>query len=171
MEYFEEFADLIEVEDTVEYEDIYKLLADSAAEDAGEIIENYFNELESGIPDPEQELFMLVENIKTGMLFLCENLEDPSTMSQLAEEIYKFRNWYVNEETTFVNGKETTVIDAIATARANKITGENADYDFTGSLNYELKDFSFSLGAFQGIDIVGDDFFEDLESTKDYKIN
>ena len=169
MEYFEEFADLIETEDTVEYEDIYEALKDSLAEDVGEIIENYMDELENAIPDPEQELYMLVENIKTGMLFLCENIEDASTMSQLAEEIYKFRNWYVNEPTSFVNGKETTVIDAIATARANKITGEESDYDFTGALNYELKDFSFSLGSFQGIDILGDD--EDLESSEDNRIN
>ncbi len=169
MEYFEEFANLIETEETVEYEDIYEALKDSLAEDVGEIIENYMDELENAIPDPEQDLYMLVENIKTGMLFLCENIEDDSTRSQLTEEIYKFRNWYVNESNSFVDGKETTVIDAIATARANKITGEESDYDFTGALNYELKDFSFSLGNFKEIDILGDN--EESESSEDYSIN
>ncbi len=171
MEYFEEFAELIEAEDTIEFEDIYSAISGSQAEDIGEIIENYMDELENAIPDEEQELYMLIENIKTGMLFLCENIEDPSTMSQLAEEIFRFRNWYVNEETAFIDGKETTVIDAIATARANKITGENAKYDFTGALNYELKDFSFSLGKFQDIDIVGDDYNANLECSKDYGSN
>lgn len=169
MEYFEELADLIETEDETTYEDIYNAIDGSIPEDMGEILENYMDEIENGLPDEEQEIYMLVENIKTGMLFLCENLEDESTKSQLAEELFRFKNWYVEDARVIVDGKETSLIDAVATNRANKITGEESSFDFTGALDYELKDFNFSIGKFQEIDILGND--EDLENSKDYSIN
>jgi len=156
MEYFEDLAELIETEDEVSFEDIYEALGEGTSEDTGEIIENYMEEILKSIPDEDQELYLLIENIKTGMLFLCENLEEDSTKSELAEEIEKFRKWYTIDMNTLVDGQLTTVIDAIATERANKITGDISKYYFTGALNYELKDFNFSIGKFDKIDILED---------------
>ena len=154
MEYFEEFADLIETEDEINFEDVYEAIKGSLSEDMGEILENYMNELQIAIPDEEQELYMLVENMKTSMLFLCENLEDESTMNQFCEEVFRFKQWYTETGISLVNGVETTVMDAVATARANKITGDVSRFDFSGALDYEIKDFSFSIGQFQPIDIL-----------------
>ena len=154
MEYFEDLAELIESEDEIEYEDFFEALEGTLSEDMGEILENYMEEILNSLPDEEQELYMLLENIKTGMLFLCENLEDDSTRSQLAEELSRFKTWYTDELNTYLDGSKTTLIDAIATVRGNKITGEKSAVDFTGALDYELKDFNFSIGKFDKIDIL-----------------
>lgn len=154
MEYFEDLAELIESEDEIEYGDFYEALSDTLPEDMGEILENYMEEILNSLPDEEQELYMLLENIKTGMLFLCENLEDDSTRSQLAEELNRFKTWYTSDLNSNLDGKTTTLIDAIATIRGNKITGEKSEYDFAGALDYELKDFNFSIGKFDKIDIL-----------------
>lgn len=156
MEYFEDLAELIEREGSTEYEDFYEALGDTLPEDMGEILENYMEELLNSLPDEDQELYMLIENIKTGMLFLCENLEDDGTRSQLAEELSRFKTWYTEDLNTLLDGKYTSLIDAVATYRGNKITGENCTIDFTGALDYELKDFNFSIGKFDKIDILED---------------
>ena len=111
---------------------------------------------------------MLIDNIKSGLLFLCENLEDPSTLSQFAEEVDRFKTWFTNPNLAIVDRKHCSVIEAIATARANKITGETSEFDFTGALDYQLNDFNFSIGSFQKIDIVGD---EDLEYAETNGVN
>ncbi|MDO5441226.1 MAG: hypothetical protein Q4F55_01530 [Bacillota bacterium] len=170
MEYFEEFAELIESEEKISYEDIYAAVKDSIPEDLGEIVENYFEESLNGVPDEEQQIYMLIENIKSGLLFLCENLEDDATLSQFTEEVERFRNWYTDEDLVVVDGKHCCIAEAIATARANKITGETSVFDFTGALDYELNDFNFSIGSFKKIDIVGDDD-EDLENSETNNIN
>ena len=110
----------------------------------------------NSIPDNDQELYLLLENIKSGMLFLCENLEDGKTMINFAEELTKFKNWYTEDGLCLVDGNQSSVLNAIATARANKFTGEESKFDFTGALDYELSDFEMSIGRFNGIDIVDD---------------
>ncbi len=165
MEYFEEFAELIESDDELGYEDVYEAAASSLPEDMGDIVENYMEELQSSLPDEEQELYMLVENIKTGLLFLCENLEDESTLRSFADELWRFRSWYTNGELCILNGSKSSLLNILAELRANKITGEKSGYDITGALDYELRDFSMSIGYFQGTD------FQDIDQNMDLDID
>ena len=60
MDYFEEFAELIETDDEIEFEDVFAALKGSRSEDMGEIIENYMNEIQESVPDAESEFYMLV---------------------------------------------------------------------------------------------------------------
>jgi len=166
MEYFEELADLCEEEREMDFNEVYEALGDITSEDMGEILENYMEELQKGLPDEDQEMYMLLENIKTGMLFLCENLEDENTKSQFAEELTRFRNWFVADGLCKVDGVPCSLMHAIASSRADNLTGEESEIDFANALNYELKDFEMSIGSFDKIDILPDEEDEPVDIDK-----
>ena len=165
MEYFEELADLLEEEREKDFDEIFAAIGDTPAEIMGEILENYIEDFQNSIPDSEQDLYMLVENIKTGMLFLCENLEDENTKAQFAEELTRFKNWYTKKDTCIIDGIPGSVMEAVASARADKITGANTKLDFDGALDYELRDFEMTIGNFNKIDVVDDKTIIDKTKT------
>lgn len=156
MEYFEELADLIEEEISTDFESFYERLGDLDPEETGEIVENYMDEIQNALPDEEQDVYMLIENIKTGLLFLCENLEDEKTRLKFAEELFRFREWYTDPDLVRLDGENASVLEAVTAERANKLLGTKSSYDFTGALDFELHDFEMSIGTFDKIDVVDD---------------
>jgi len=156
MEYFEDLAELIEEEREESFEDFLKRLDELDPEDSSEIIENYMDEIQNALPDEEQGIYMLIENIKTGLIFLSQNLEDYRTRVKFAEELYRFREWYHDPKLIRIDGREASVFDAVINERADKLLNGKSVYDFEKALDYELHDFEMSIGSFDRIDIVGD---------------
>lgn len=156
MEYFEELADLIEEEISTDFESFYQRLGNLDSEGTGEIVENYMDEIQNALPDEEQDIYMLIENIKTGLLFLCENLEDEKTRLKFAEELFRFREWYTNPDLVRLDDENASVLEAVTAERANKLLGTRSTYDFTDALDFELHDFEMSIGTFDKIDVVDD---------------
>lgn len=156
MEYFEDLAELIEDGKKEDFEDFLKRLEELDPEDSTEIIENYMDEIQNALPDEEQEIYMLIENIKTGLIFLSQNLEDYRTRVKFAEELYRFREWYHDPTLVKIDGREASVFDAVINERADKLLNGKSVYDFEKALDYELHDFEMSIGSFDKIDITAD---------------
>ena len=156
MEYFEELADLIEDEISTDFESFYSQLGELSPEDTGEIVENYMDEIQNALPDEEQDVYMLIENIKTGLLFLCENLEDERTKLKFAEELFRFKEWYTDPNLVKLDDSSASVLEAVTAERANKLLGTKSTYDFSDALDFELHDFEMSIGTFDKIDVVDD---------------
>lgn len=156
MEYFEDLAELIEDGKKEDFEDFLKRLEELDPEDSTEIIENYMDEIQNALPDEEQEIYMLIENIKTGLIFLSQNLEDYRTRVKFAEELYRFREWYHDPTLVKIDGCEASVFDAVINERADKLLNGKSVYDFEKALDYELHDFEMSIGSFDKIDITAD---------------
>ncbi len=163
MEYFEDLADFLEEERELEFEEVFEAIDGTSSEDMGEILENYMEDLLGGLPDEEQEIYMLIENIKSGLLFLCENLEDRNTRMQFAEELCRFKNWYTEDGLCKAGGIPCSLMHAVASSRADALTGESTELDFSGALGYELKDFEMSIGSFSNIDILPDEEEEPVD--------
>ena len=155
MEYFEDFADLIENEELADFDVFFEKLEELDPSGSDEIIENYMDEIQNALPDAEQDLYMLIENIKTGLLFLSEGLEDYETRRKFAEELFRFREWYLDESLVEIDGCAGSLFGALINERANRLLNNNSDYDFSKALEYELHDFEMSIGSFDKIDIAG----------------
>lgn len=156
MEYFEDLAELIEDGKKEDFEDFLKRLEELDPEDSSEIIENYMDEIQNALPDAEQDIYMLIENIKTGLIFLSQNLEDYRTRVKFAEELYRFKEWFHDPKLVKINGREGSVFDAVINERADKLLNGKSVYDFEKALDYELHDFEMSIGSFDKIDITAD---------------
>ena len=88
-----------------------------------------------------------------GLIF--EDMND-ADISDLAEEIVKFRKWYVHDLNAFnkLNGEESNVRDARYEIAAARLLGENADYDFRLALDYDLDGFNVRVADMLGAEIA-----------------
>ena len=157
LDYFEQFAELIECDEYIDSELFAEALSGIRAESAGEITENYMEELSKHLPDNGDDLFALVDQIEDRLLMLAADIDDdPSARSRFAEELFRFREWYNDPDGAKVDGKPCSIRDAVTSAREEKLGAEKKSYDFSASLGYELKELSMGLGSYRKVDVVDD---------------
>ena len=144
LRYFEEIADLIESDEHIDYD---------------ALLDEYFNDITDGIPEDYSELFSLLEQIRMELTGVIRSIsdDDPETFRNFTDRFYRFRNWYVydsvvsvlvkEEEEAGIFGREyeQSVRDAIATARAGRLNGEEYAFDFSMALDYDIDYYEMSF--------------------------
>ncbi len=155
-EYFEQFAELLECEEDIEFDDMFEALSGAAAENLGEFSENYFEELMNALPDSEQAAFAKLDSIQQRLMLLAAD-EDDNGRRLFAQELYKFRDWYHEPGSAIVDGLSMSPMEALFECRADKLTGSEHKYDFSGFDRYELEELSMNIGNFSQIDVSGED--------------
>lgn len=154
--YYENLAALLEEDEFIEENLIKDLLKNIDMEMLAEQIGSYFDGFLDHLPDNETDLYIMVESIGRafeGLIF--EDMND-ADISDLAEEIVKFRKWYVHDLNAFnkLNGEESNVRDARYEIAAARLLGENADYDFRLALDYDLDGFNVRVADMLGAEIA-----------------
>lgn len=172
-EYFENFADLIECTEPISAEAIYKLVKGVPEGVFSELIEGYFTETLEACPDTEIEIYSLLETIKRALIGLSQNLEDENDYVFFADEISRFRDWYVFDSKVTIQPKDSEdtsqmpVIEALVVSRLEKLGGVENDYDFSEALDYPLDEFVMSLAPAPGNEedkpLENEDEYDDLE--------
>ncbi len=155
-EYFEQLADLIECEEDIPFDLFYSALSQVSGETMTELTGNYMEEISEALPDDLDDLFSLIDSIQQRLLLLADSLENPENRRSFAEELYKFRKWYRDPELALVDGRRTSVLDAVACAREESLGGPEREYDLSAALDYDLKELSASLGTYSKVDVVED---------------
>lgn len=137
---FEEFAGILECEESIDYEDMKKLLSTVDEDVLMELTKSYFDEIAESLPDSATESGVFLE-IMVRMLVekLYENKEE------FIEELFKFRRWYLLDSEVEIKGEDTTIVcsffNAIAEFRADKLMGvSDITYKFDDALNYKIDD-------------------------------
>ena len=103
-------------------------------------------------------MFSLLEQIRMELTGVVRSIadDDPESVRNFTDRFYRFRNWYVydtavsvleREEETGVLGREfeQSVRDAIATARAGRLSGEDYAFDFSQALDYDIDYYAMSF--------------------------
>jgi len=144
-EYFDNMADLLEMDEYYEEEVVYALLEDVDLTVLKGLFETYFDDLIDYLPEEDAELNSLFEMMKLAFMGLCNVGANAETFSRLSEEIVKFRDWYIFLENVDHDGKLLSVRDAIINCRFNKLSGNEEDFDFTGAMEYDIDEYAISL--------------------------
>ena len=165
MEYFEQFADLMEIDEDVPFDLFYMALSGVKPENAGELAENYFEDLGSAAPEDEDDLVLLLDSLEENLMHLAEDIDDADTRRSFAEQLYKFREWYKAPGGAEIDGEKVSVFDALLQARADAISGETHELAFLSTDEFKLDDASYGLGRFSKIDITAEP--EDSEQSAD----
>ena len=165
MEYFEQFADLMEMDEDVPFDLFYMALSGVKPENAGELAENYFEDLGSAAPEDEDDLVLLLDSLEENLMHLAEDIDDADTRRSFAEQLYKFREWYKAPGGAEIDGERVSVFDALLQARADAISGETHELAFLSTDEFKLDDASYGLGRFSKIDITAEP--EDSEQSAD----
>ncbi len=149
MEYFEQLAELLETDSYIEEHQFQDVLSEIRAEDLGEIIENYFEEMTGALPDDMQDLFMELDALENALLLMAADMDRENIRYRLVSELYRFHEWYCTPDKVSVNGSGCSVRDAIAALRADRIGAEDNYYELSGALDYELPEMSMGIGSFE----------------------
>ena len=151
-EYFENLAALMECEEEIEEDVLFGLIEQVDKRTLAELIHNYFEEITDFLPDDAVELFTLLEHVKFSLMGMCGNSGEENVLVNLVDELNRFRKWYSIESrvycTSFSGEEDGTVPlrDALVLARAEKLIGDNYEYDFTQCLDYPIEEYIMSFG-------------------------
>ena len=168
--YFEQFAELIESGDDISLEAIKQLVSGADEGVLAELTEGYFDDLLRFVPDEESELYTMLQAIGTTLTTLAQNeesdSEDPDSHS-FAEELYKFRNWYIVDSCVIRIDREEEaqteipLMEALTSYRVRNFVEDEYDYDFSSSLDYPLDEYIVSLSSLSEDDDDDDDDIDD----------
>lgn len=138
--YFENLAALLEEDNYIEANLVKDLLKDVDMELVAESTENYFEEFLKAIPDNETSLYITVEAIQRAFVDMMTEEMNADDISLLADEIVRFRKWYVQDTLAYDNIKkeEVSVRDARYDIQAAKLLGEKTDIDWRNAYDYEV---------------------------------
>jgi len=150
--YFEQFAELIEHGNDIPYDTLVSLVEGMDPEALPELVEGYFEDIMKFVPDGESDLYTLLQNITTTLTTLSSAGEEDSARV-FAEELYKFRSWYLFESTVLIKDladdseREIPLMEALTAYRAQNFTDEDYLFDFSDALDYSLDEYIVSLGS------------------------
>lgn len=150
-EYFEAMADLIELEEYIEYEALYSLFEGADNTMVEELLNDYFEDVLEGLPENSGEIYSLLHQIKMSLIGMASNMEDENDLRRFTDEFFKFRNWYSQESEVRLISEDTgdefyyNVRDAITASRLEKLGGEKYSYDFEEALDYPLDSYTISF--------------------------
>lgn len=158
-QYFENFADLAEIEEDIENDVILQLVTMIDMKTFAELCESYFYEVSENIPGEHVDVYTLTENIKRVLIGLSKAVavDEEYAAIKLADELNKFRQWYSAEQNVECKNMTTGEItlmpvrDALANVRMERIEATNYQYDFSEALKYQLEEFIMTYG-----DLVSD---------------
>lgn len=145
--YYDNMSALLESEEYIETEDIAELLFEIDLEILEETMDTFFEEYLTHIPDEESDLYILIEEIKRVMMGRITNLNSEDAAYMLAEEINRFRKWYVLDTNAFdlKSGYEVTMMDARYNIASSKFTGEEFKYDYSTAYDYEFDGYDVAV--------------------------
>ena len=159
-QFFENFADLMEYDGEVRYEDLYSLIKRVDMVNLGEFIETYLDEILEGIPSEYGiEVYTFLTSVKMMLLGLAESIaaaeeeEERDELSVFVEELYKFRNWLTQEsEVRLIRTKDkkvlmVTLLEAVTAYRVEKLGDEEYEYDFSECIPYEIDEYMVSVAS------------------------
>ena len=167
-EYFENLADLLECEEDIEEEALEQLLSGVDGENLSELVQTYFNEMLEKIPDKSVDIYTLLSTIGMSLAGLAKSLDEQSSVSIVAEEMNRFRRWYMLETEVackdVTTGKEVVVplSEALVMYRMESLSGDEYSYDFDSCLDYQLDEYVVSFGDIVSASYEGsDDNYDD----------
>ena len=146
--YYENLASLLEEDDFIEENLIRDLIREVDKEVLAEHMDSFYEQFLGNLPDDETELYLTVDSIGRAMTGLISSDMTDDDISALAEEISRFRKWYVHDLNVFdrLTGSELSVRDARYSILAAGFLGEKTDYDFRSALDYSVEGYDVRIG-------------------------
>ena len=155
LDYFEQFADLMEMDEDIPFDLFYTVLSGLDPETAGDLTENYFEDLTGAAPDEENELVSIIDSVEQNLLLLAADLDQDEARRSFAEQLHKFRGWYKEAGKVLVDGEPASIFEALTAARESALGGDAHELDLSGGLDYKLDDAAYGLGSYKAVDVVG----------------
>ena len=148
--YYENLAALLEEDDYIEANLIRDPIREVDKGILAEHMDSFYEQFLHHIPDDETELYITVDSIGRAVgVMIADDMTDDD-ISVLADEIERFRKWYVHDHNVFdrISGEELSVRDARYNIIAAGFLGDKTDYDFRKALDYTVEGYDVRISGF-----------------------
>ena len=145
--YYENLAALLEEDDYIEENLIRDLIREVDKSVLAEHMDSFYEQFLNNLPDDETEMYITVDSIGRAMTgMIAEDMTDED-ITALADEIARFRKWYVHDLNVYdrIKGEELSVRDARYNILAAGFLGEKYDYDFRTALDYSVEGYNVRI--------------------------
>lgn len=148
--YYENLAALMEEDDYIESNLIRDLLREVDKNVFAEHLDSFYEQFLEHIPDNESELYITVDTIGRAMSGMIAEDMSSDDISVLADEIERFRKWYVHDLNVRdrISGEDISVRDARYNIIAAGFLGDKCDYDFHNALGYTVDGYDVRISGF-----------------------
>ena len=148
--YYENLAALLEEDDYIEGNLIRDLIREADKAVLAEHMDSFYEQFLNHIPDDETELYITVDSIGRAVGGMIADDMTDDDISVLADEIERFRKWYVHDHNVFdrISGEELSVRDARYNIIAAGFLGDKTDYDFRKALDYTVEGYDVRISGF-----------------------
>lgn len=156
--YYENLSALLEEDDYIENNLIKDLIKEVDKETFAEHLDSYFEDFLKNIPDDESDFYITVDSIKRVLVGMMNEEMSSDEITALADEILKFRKWYVLDQNVYdkLNACDINVRDARYNIMAAKFLDEKYDYDFRTACDY----------GFEGYDVRISDIIDEFDESE-----
>ena len=148
--YYENLAALLEEDDYIEGNLIRDLIREADKAVLAEHMDSFYEQFLNHIPDDETELYITVDSIGRAMTGMIAEDMTADDVTVLADEIERFRKWYVHDLNVYdrIKGENLSVRDARYNIIAAGFLGEKCDYDFRRALDYTVEGYDVRISGF-----------------------
>ena len=173
--YFEQFAELVESTEDISIEPIAQIVEGMERDVLSELTESYFEDMLKFIPDDDADLYSLLSAISKTLVAIAESGDAEESDRMYAEELYKFRNWYLFDgivqciDLDDDSASEMTVYEALTNHRIQNIMDKDYTFDFSEALDYPLDEYIVSLSSLSDDDDYDYDDDDDYDDGDDYE--
>lgn len=153
LEYFEQYAELVETETDIPPETLTAFFDEVGKDELIELTDGYFEDTLRYLPDDATELYTVLTAIGQALSGIAAALEAEGNRQLYAEEFCKFRNWFLFDSETLCSnesdGQESVlpVFSALALFRSEHHTDDEYSYDFSGALDYPIDEIMVPLSS------------------------
>lgn len=148
-EFYENLELIMECDDYIEANLLEELFAAVKWDNLHEIFDNYFNELFRILPDKEDELQITLDGINRKLVGILDEAKSKDSVKKLAEEVVKFKKWFVADELVknIDNNNTVSIRDAVYDIHAMKFGGTAYNYDFSEACDYKVDGYDINLSS------------------------
>lgn len=149
--YFDNFANLVECDEPMDFAVLVELVKNVDRDCFIQVMEEYFDYVMDNIPEEENQLYTIFDNIKRSLIGMAQNIKDDTEITNLTSEIERFRKWYNEEASVSVTDissleeKKLSIRDALVYPIIEKLEGGTYQYDFSNGENYEMEEYIMSF--------------------------
>lgn len=163
--YFENLADLLEADFKIEPEAMYQLLSRVDMENLSQLLNDYFDDILTFVPDHAVELYTLLDTVKLALMGMASHIEEERDLVYLSDEMHRFHSWFTMEEAVRAmeqsdtgSWQDVSVRDALILSRLENLGGEKYDFSFEDVPEFTIDQYTVSFA-----DLAAEKAAEDYE--------
>lgn len=160
MNYAESFCELMEREESIDEGLFFRLFSEVSADTLKELVQSYFEEIVSAVPDDNLEFYTFMSSYKRNLRGLINYCREENDLRKVIAELYKFREWYQESETVACTDLDenrdflATVCEALVLGRMERLSLGSYSFDFENAMNLQYDEY--------------EDYADDEDSQYDY---